>query len=130
LGGLHPPYTRNERRAERRFAYPHLVHLTPVDPDTLKPVGQPLVVVGKQLSESGLGFYHREPLPHRRVIASLELPEGGWLGLLLDIAWCRFGRQGWYDSGGRFLQVMPSPLADDDPLGPRHWPPTRSAWRG
>ena len=44
------------------------------------------------------------------MIASLEVDGGRWSGFLLEIAWCRFTRHGWYDSGGRFLQAVPSPI--------------------
>jgi hypothetical protein len=32
------------------------------------------------------------------------------MGVLVDLKWCRFTRHGWYESGGRFLQIVPSPL--------------------
>ena len=81
--------------------------------DGRTPEGESLVVVGKHLSERGLGFYHPKPLPYRRVIASLE-SNGLWLGFLIDLKWCRFTRQGWYESGGRFLEVVPSPVEQKD----------------
>ena len=37
----------------------------------------------------------------------------GWIGLLLELTWCRFTRHGRYDNGGRFLAVVPSPLEAD-----------------
>ena len=55
-----------ERRHNERHAFPRLVRLTPVGPDGLSPEGETVVVVGKNLSEEGLGFFHRETLPHRR----------------------------------------------------------------
>jgi hypothetical protein len=86
-----------------------LVHLTPVDEDESLLQSETVVVVGKHLSERGLGFYHPKPLPYRRVIASLE-SNGRWLGFLLDLTWCRFTRQGWYESGGRILESVLSPM--------------------
>jgi hypothetical protein len=73
-------------------------------------VGQTLVVIGKHLSEHGLDFYHRQPVPQRRVIASLDGGSAGWVGLLLELNWCRFTRHGWYDNGGRFVAIVDSPL--------------------
>lgn len=110
LAGMYPG-NLPDRRVDQRFPYPHLIHLLPVAGENLEPVAEPLVVVGKHLSQCGLGFYHPQPLTHRYVIASLETQDHRWLGFLVDIAWCRFSRQGWYDSGGRFLSVVPSPLA-------------------
>ena len=100
-----------EKRHENRFPFPYLVHLTPVADDGLTPQGKSVAVVGKHLSNRGLGFYHPKPLPYRRMIASLEY-NGRWLGFLIDIRWCRFTKQGWYESGGRFLQSVPSPVDD------------------
>jgi hypothetical protein len=97
-----------ERRRDSRFPYPHPVYLTPCDDDELPT--EPLVVIGRHLSAHGLDFYHRQPLPFRRVIASLDAGEHGWVGLLLELSWCRFSRHGWYDGGGRFLAAVPTPL--------------------
>jgi hypothetical protein len=100
-----------EKRHENRLPFPYLIHLTPVAEDGITPHGKSIAVVGKHLSNRGLGFYHPKPLPYRRMIASLEY-NGHWLGFLIDIRWCRFTKHGWYESGGRFLQSVPSP-ADD-----------------
>lgn len=99
-----------ERRRESRYPFPYLVHLTPVGDDGLSPCGESVVVVGKHLSERGLGFYHPKPLPYRRMIATLESSTGTRLGFIIDLSWCRFTKHGWYESGGRFLQSVLSPL--------------------
>jgi hypothetical protein len=109
LSTLYPTQEFVERRCETRYPFPYLVHLTPVDADGSLLEGETVVVVGKHLSERGLGFYHPKPLPYRRVIASLE-SNGRWLGFLLDLTWCRFTRQGWYESGGRILESVLSPM--------------------
>lgn len=113
LAGAQPPRQQLERRREKRHPYPYPVYLTPVARDGSTPVSNTIVVLGKHLSEHGFDFYHREPLPFRRAIVSFELSRGTWIGVLLDLSWCRFGRHGWYDNGGRFLGVVPSPLADE-----------------
>ena len=95
-----------ERRRDQRFAFPQLVRLTPVDQQTLCPQGESLVVVGKHLSENGLGFYHEKPIADRTMLAVMEHSSEGPLQFLLDLSWCRFTRQGWYESGGRFLQAI------------------------
>ena len=104
------PRGGGERRRDQRYPFPHLIHLTPVGEDGITPEGQSVVVVGKHLSERGVGFYHPKPLPYRRMIASLEAGAGVWMAFLIDLSWCRFTKEGWYESGGRFLQVVPSPV--------------------
>ena len=110
LAGLHPPGQWVERRFEQRFPYPQLLYLTPLAEDGVHPSGESIVVVGKHLSESGLSFFHKQPLPHRQMIASLEDRGRRWVGFVIDITWCRFTQHGWYDSGGQFLETTPSPL--------------------
>lgn len=111
LSRLFPERKQVERRKEQRYAYPHLIVLTPLSSDDQTPTDETVVVAGKHLSESGLGFFHPAPLPYRRVIASLETPEGGWTAFVMDLSWCRFSRYGWYESGGKFIQMVDSPLA-------------------
>ncbi|MBN2476214.1 MAG: hypothetical protein JXB62_16495 [Pirellulales bacterium] len=110
LTTLYPKGDLSERRKENRYPFPYLVHLSPVAEDGITPQGEMLVVVGKHLSERGLGFYHPKPIPYRRMIVSLEANNGQWLGFLIDLNWCRFTKQGWYESGGRFLQPVLSPV--------------------
>ena len=47
------------------------------------------------------------------MIVSLRTGTGAWLGFLIDLTWCRFTKQGWYESGGRFLQSVLSPIDED-----------------
>ncbi len=110
LSGLHPRNEKAERRRDGRYPFPHLICLTPVGRDGATPEGEAIVVVGKHLSERGLGFYHPKPLPYRRMIASLETAGGQCVAFLIDLNWCRFLRQGWYESGGRFLEAVPPPI--------------------
>ncbi len=107
LTTLYPKNDMLERRRETRYPFPYLVHLTPVGDDGASPEGETIVVVGKHLSERGLGFYHTRPLPYRRMVVSLEAGDGQWVGFLIDLSWCRFTKQGWYESGGRFLRSVP-----------------------
>jgi hypothetical protein len=110
LAGLVPRGHNSERRAVQRYPYPNLLYLTPVGTDGVSPSGDSIVVVGKHLSERGLGFFYQQPLPNRRMIASLQSQESRFVAFLIDITWCRFTQHGWYDSGGRFLQAVASPI--------------------
>lgn len=110
LSAIYPRNDLMERRRDKRYPFPCLVHLTPVAADGVTPEGETEVVVGRHLSEHGLGFFHQKPLPHRRMIASLEDGRGHWFAFLIDLNWCRFTKGRWYESGGRFLQAATSPL--------------------
>jgi hypothetical protein len=110
LTALYPQGRVVERRTDPRFPYPHLLYLTPVADDGITPSGESVIAVGKSLSERGLGFFYHQPLVHRRMIVSLETSDLQWAGFLIDLTWCRFTHYGWYESGGRFLQSVPSPI--------------------
>jgi hypothetical protein len=112
------PYS-TDRRRERRFPFPHLVHLTPLADDGRSPAGSALTAVGRELSEGGFGFFHPSPLPYRQMIASLEAADRRWFSFVIDLTWCRFMRYGWYESGGRFLRTIAAvqpPAAGNPPL--------------
>lgn len=98
-----------ERRSHQRYPFPYLVRLIRIGSDGSTPTTQSIVVVGKHISEAGLGFYHVQPLVDRRMIASFETSCGQRIAFLIDIHWCRFTKEGWYESGGRFLRTLPSP---------------------
>ena len=114
LTTLYPKHEMVERRRDTRYPFPYLIHLTPVGEDGVTPEGETIVVVGKHLSERGLGFFHPKPLTHRRMIASLQAVGGQWMGFLIDLTWCRFTKKGWYESGGRFLDPVLSPMESLD----------------
>jgi hypothetical protein len=113
LAGVNPVILGSERRREKRYPFPYPAYLTPVGKDGVTSAGDTIVVLGKHLSDLGFDFYHRDPLPYRRAIVSFESARNHWVGVLLDLTWCRFGRHGWYDNGGRFISMVASPLATD-----------------
>jgi hypothetical protein len=98
-----------ERRNSQRFPYPYLVTVTPVDVSGRPLPDDQFVVVGKNISEGGLSFYHQGPLANRQVIVSLDATDGRWMSFLVDLTWCRFKAQGWYESGGQFLKKTNTP---------------------
>ncbi|MEO0529095.1 MAG: hypothetical protein AAF266_00825 [Planctomycetota bacterium] len=97
-----------ERRDERRTAFPYDLRLTPLDRGAVA-AASPIVVVGRDLSMVGIGFEHAEPLPYRRarlVAADPRLCGLGLATLEIDVLlrWCRFVEPGRYESGGRILR--------------------------
>jgi hypothetical protein len=93
---------QHDRRADRRVAFPYIMDIRPAD----QPAAQATAIVGRHISYLGLDFYHQQTLPFRRWIVSLETPSKQPLQILIDVNWCRFIRQNWYLSGGRFLKVL------------------------
>jgi hypothetical protein len=99
-----------ERRRQVRYAFPHPVYLTPVGDDGSTPDGESIAAAGKDLSEGGLGFFHPAPLPTKRMIVSLQLGDGSWMAFVIELTRSRAIRQGWYETGGRFVEAVPSPM--------------------
>jgi hypothetical protein len=99
----------SERRRQLRYAFAIPVFLTPLGDDGLTPIGEAIMAIGKDLSESGLGFYHVTPLRWRRMIVSLQIDAKGWVAFLIEMKRSRPIRKDWYESGGRFLECVPLP---------------------
>lgn len=106
---LHPGVAR-ERRHDERLTIPVLFRLTPLDANHEPIPSQSSIVVGKNISRRGMGFFHERPMPHRRAIIELAQPGLGSFAAEIDVNWCRFTRPGWYESGGRLIRVATQKL--------------------
>lgn len=99
------PAVEQDRRGNRRTAIPFLFELSPFPGEVPEELAHSFVVVGKDVSERGIGFYHERPIPYRRGVLTVDLPCDGPVQLEVDLLWCRFTSLGWYESGGRLLGV-------------------------
>ena len=95
-----------DHRLYDRVPIPALFRLTPLDTRHGGPAGEAVVVVGKNLSQRGIGFFHYRPIPYRRAVIELDQPELGRWAAEIDVQWCRFTQVGWYESGGRVVRVL------------------------
>ena len=102
-----------ERRREKRYPFPYLIDLTPVTEDGGTQVGDPITVVGKHISQGGVGFYSSEPTPYRHVVAKISDQSHQAFHMLIELLWCRFTHKNWYENGGRII----GELADFEPPG-------------
>jgi hypothetical protein len=88
-----------DRRAEMRHPF-----FAPVDvriDDTSH-----LSAFSREISPLGIGLLHNEPLAPETVTLRLRGPGGTTLAVQTQILWCRPCGEGWYLSGGRFLQLL------------------------
>jgi hypothetical protein len=53
------------------------------------------------------------PIREGEVVISLELPSGSSITLRTEIVWCKNFGDGWYASGGRFIDLV----GPDKPAG-------------
>ena len=95
-----------ERRSYGRIPLPLLLRLTPLDQTRQRLDNLASVVVGKDISPTGISFFHEQPLPHRRAIVQFEHPEVGTFTMEIDLGWCQFTGSGWYVSGGRLIRSL------------------------
>ncbi|MFC1757696.1 hypothetical protein ACFL2H_02875 [Planctomycetota bacterium] len=96
-----------DRRAHQRITYTQLFSLTPVnDAEEMATCGETIHVVGKNLSPTGIGFFHHDPIPSRYVVISLQQSRESYSQYLVKISWCRFLHPGWYDSGGQIVRIV------------------------
>lgn len=106
LSNLYPVAPLMNRRSEQRYPFACLAHVTPVGDDGVTPAGPTIIAATKNISEGGISFFHPANLPHRRVLVTFERDDITPVSFLVDVSWCRFTRHGWYESGGRLLQVV------------------------
>ena len=94
-----------EQRASKRRSFTKLLRITPTDRDG-HPIGVPFTAIGKNISSTGIGFYHQQASNTEfAVIQSFE-PNALEQGVLTRLVWCRFCQEGIYDSGGEFLGIV------------------------
>jgi hypothetical protein len=69
-----------------------------------------LSAFARDISPLGIGLVHTRPIESGEVIVTLDLPSGGSVRLRTEIIWCKSFGDGWYASGGRFIDVLPPDL--------------------
>lgn len=106
LSNLYPVASPMNRRGQQRYPFACLTNIQPVAEDSLTPTGEPIVAATKNISEAGISFFHAANLPYRRVVLTFEYDDLATISFLVDVSWCRFTRHGWYESGGRLLQIL------------------------
>jgi hypothetical protein len=96
----------DERRSRDRFPIPYTFRLTPIDDDGQLLLDEATTIVGKDLSLSGIGFSHDQPLPYKRAIISLDHPLVGRFAVEAEIVWTRPTPIGLYESGCRLVRTV------------------------
>ncbi|HEX3655095.1 MAG TPA: PilZ domain-containing protein [Pirellulales bacterium] len=92
---------KREQRRERRIPY--------LDAVTISPVGVPaekLSAFARDLAPGGIGLVHMMPLEEGEIVVTIRLPRGRTADVLTHIVWCREFADGWFASGGRFVDVL------------------------
>ena len=93
--------TRMQERLERRSESRH-PFFCPVA--ILSDHGKNWSAFAREISRSGIGLLHNMPLEPGEVTLQISIPSGP-KKFRTQIVWCRPSGEGWYLSGGRFLDV-------------------------
>lgn len=101
-------------RRWHRFQYRKPVALRALDPVSEEPVGEAMLAFGRDISRGGISFVHDKPLPCRLVAITFELNDGTQASIVTELKWCRFTREGHYQSGGQFLRTAPLEVGEPE----------------
>jgi hypothetical protein len=94
-------YSGPERRRSMRYPITMPVRVTPLD-DHQQPSKETFLAVTRDISVTGLCFYHTHPLKHRYLQLELTSPSREQCTVLLETARCREAGP-FFEIGGKFL---------------------------
>ena len=106
IDDAHTEAMSDERRSRDRFPIPYTFRMTPLDDDGQLLHDETTTIVGKDLSLSGIGFSHDQPLSYKRAIISLDHPLVGRFAVEAEIVWTRPTPIGLYESGCRLVRTV------------------------
>ena len=95
-----------QRRRWHRAQFDRPLVFVPLDEHSQEPIDRPRRVSGKDISLHGISFSHSRPLPYTKVAVAFAVEGGGCEPFLTRLTWCRFTRNGIYQSGGQFLKRL------------------------
>lgn len=110
VASWHSSLASLQSRRWHRAKYDKPLRVTPLDNQTELPAGIPLAVVGHDISLAGLSFIHNQPLAARKVAIAFQFDGTTCESVLTLLKWCRFRRDGLYQSGGQFVRTLAATL--------------------
>ena len=90
---------QTERRAHERHPYFRPVLITAHEPER-----KCFSAFSREVSLGGIGLLHNMPLDLGKFVVSIAHETNCAVNLPIEILWCRPCGEGWYMSGGRFLE--------------------------
>jgi hypothetical protein len=106
VASWHSSLASLQSRRWHRAKFDKPLRVTALDDQTEMPAGIPMLVVGHDISLAGLSFIHSQPLAARKVAIAFQIDETTWESVLTVLKWCRFRRDGLYQSGGEFVRTL------------------------
>jgi hypothetical protein len=111
VASWHSSLASLQSRRWHRAKFDKPLSVTPLDNQTEMPAGIPLAVIGHDISLAGLSFIHSQPLAARKVAIAFQIDDSTCESVLTLLKWCRFRRDGLYQSGGQFVRTL-APVRD------------------
>ena len=96
---------RSEEALERR-GEPRSPFFRPISILIDGPQRRQFSAFSREISKSGIGLLHNMPLEPAEVTLAILGPVGEVCRFRTQIVWCRPCGEGWYLSGGRFLELL------------------------
>ena len=91
---------QSDRRAEVRHPFFRPLSICPAN----EPQRQ-YSAFAREISRNGIGLLHNMPLEPGAALVTIFRDGGRTLKIRTEIVWCRACGEGWYLSGGRFLDL-------------------------
>ncbi len=95
-----------EQRNRDRFPLWCSMQLTPLDWKGQLLGDDTIVIVGRDISSTGISFSHEQPLMNRHAVITLDHPKIGRLVIEVEILWSRQTPLGLYESGCRLVKKI------------------------
>jgi hypothetical protein len=111
VASWHPRFASIQSGRWHRIPFDKPLIISPLDDSSELCSGFSFAVQGQDISLVGVSFTHREPLTSRKVAVTFPFEDGESAAVVTLLRWCRFKREGLYQSGGRFLRSVA--LADE-----------------
>jgi len=70
-------------------------------------VEEPRLASGRDISQEGISFSHKKPIPQKLVQVTFNPTDDQPVSVIVELTWCRFSRDGTYQSGGKFRKTEP-----------------------
>lgn len=110
VAGKQPLDRRIDQRRDARYAYPYPLTLVPLEVAQRGDQVKGIPAIGKQVTIRGIDFYTTSPITAKEVVCTFHSPICSY-ALILELTWCRHNAQGWFENGGRFIEVWNSPAS-------------------
>ncbi len=96
---------RSEEQLERR-GEPRHPFFRPVSVHIEGPPRRQFSAFSREISKTGMGLLHNMPLEPGEMTLAILGPVGEVCRFRMQLIWCRPCGEGWYLSGGQFIEVI------------------------